>query len=131
MKIRNDFVSNSSSSSFIVINDTNKIYPDVQDYHTEYDPLMLPTDEYGGECCFGWEFEKYRSFWSKLNWCAILITQMEMYLNMSEEDKKWYVPFVIEPSIGVDRAFLAIMTEAYTEETLPNGETRIAYQCHV
>ena len=90
MKIRNDFVSNSSSSSFIVINDTNKIYPDVQDYHTEYDPLMLPTDEYGGECCFGWEFEKYRSFWSKLNWCAILITQMEMYLNMSEEDKKWY-----------------------------------------
>lgn len=42
-----------------------------------------------------------------------------------EEDKKWYVPFVIEPSIGVDRAFLAIMTEAYTEETLPNGETRI------
>ena len=41
-----------------------------------------------------------------------------------EEDKKWYVPFVIEPSIGVDRAFLAVMTEAYTEEKLPNGETR-------
>ena len=42
-----------------------------------------------------------------------------------EEDKKWYVPFVIEPSIGVDRAFLAIMTEAYNEESLAGGETRI------
>lgn len=41
-----------------------------------------------------------------------------------ENDKKWYVPFVIEPSAGVDRAFLAVMTEAYTEEKLPNGETR-------
>ena len=41
-----------------------------------------------------------------------------------EEDKKWVVPFVVEPSAGVDRAFLAVMTEAYTEETLPNGETR-------
>lgn len=90
MKIRNDFVSNSSSSSFIVINYTNKIYPDIRDYHTEYDPLILPTGEHGGEYCFGHEFEEYRNFWSKLNWCAILITQMEMYINMSEDDKKWY-----------------------------------------
>ena len=41
-----------------------------------------------------------------------------------EEAKKWVVPFVVEPSAGVDRAFLAVMTEAYNEEKLPNGETR-------
>ena len=41
-----------------------------------------------------------------------------------DEEKKWIVPFVIEPSAGVDRAFLAVMTEAYTEEQLPSGETR-------
>ncbi len=41
-----------------------------------------------------------------------------------EEAKKWIVPFVVEPSAGVDRAFLAVMTEAYNEEKLPNGETR-------
>ena len=41
-----------------------------------------------------------------------------------EESKKWVVPFVVEPSAGVDRAFLAVMTEAYNEEKLPNGETR-------
>ncbi len=35
------------------------------------------------------------------------------------------VPFVIEPSAGVDRGVLAIITEAYTEEALENGSTRI------
>ena len=41
------------------------------------------------------------------------------------ENKKMEVPFVIEPSAGVDRGVLALMCEAYTEETLENGETRI------
>ena len=35
-----------------------------------------------------------------------------------------YVPYVIEPSLGVGRLFLAILTSAYEEEVLPNGETR-------
>ena len=30
--------------------------------------------------------------------------------------KKWHVPFVIEPSAGVDRGVLAVMNEAYTVE---------------
>ena len=41
-----------------------------------------------------------------------------------DESKKWFVPWVIEPSAGVERGVLAVMTEAYTEEQLPNGETR-------
>lgn len=41
------------------------------------------------------------------------------------ESKKWVVPYVIEPSAGVERAFLAILNEAYTEETLEDGSTRI------
>ena len=35
-----------------------------------------------------------------------------------------YVPYVIEPSAGVDRGVLAVLTEAYDEETLENGDTR-------
>ncbi len=35
------------------------------------------------------------------------------------------VPFVIEPSAGVDRGVLAVLCEAYEEETLENGETRV------
>ena len=42
-----------------------------------------------------------------------------------EENNNWIVPFVIEPSMGVDRAVLAILTEAYTEEDLGEGNSRI------
>ena len=42
-----------------------------------------------------------------------------------EENNQWIVPFVIEPSMGVDRAVLAILTEAYTEEDLGEGNSRI------
>lgn len=33
-----------------------------------------------------------------------------------------YTPYVIETSIGVDRMFLSIMSAAYCEEQLENGE---------
>ena len=41
-----------------------------------------------------------------------------------DETKKWFVPFVIEPSAGVERGVLAVLSEAYTEEVLPSGDTR-------
>ena len=41
------------------------------------------------------------------------------------DDKEAFVPYVIEPSAGVERGVLAILTEAYTEENLENGSTRI------
>ena len=42
-----------------------------------------------------------------------------------DETKKWEVPFVIEPSMGIDRGVLAVMTEAYEEEDLGGGNSRI------
>jgi len=36
-----------------------------------------------------------------------------------------YTPFVVETSIGLDRMFLAILTNAYTEEKLEDGSQRI------
>ena len=36
-----------------------------------------------------------------------------------------YTPYVIETSIGEDRMFLSIMSEAYCEEQLENGESRV------
>lgn len=35
-----------------------------------------------------------------------------------------YLPFVIEPSVGVERLLLAVLTDAYDEEQLPDGEVR-------
>jgi glycyl-tRNA synthetase len=40
-----------------------------------------------------------------------------------EETKEKFIPHVIEPSLGVDRTVLAILTSAYKEDEL-NGETR-------
>lgn len=41
-----------------------------------------------------------------------------------------YIPNVIEYSIGADRLTLAVMCEAYDEEKLENGETRIVMHFH-
>jgi glycyl-tRNA synthetase len=41
------------------------------------------------------------------------------------ETNKWLVPYVIEPSAGVDRGVLAVLNEAYREETLDDGKKRI------
>jgi len=35
-----------------------------------------------------------------------------------------FVPYCIEPSLGIDRLFLAVLTDAYDEEIV-NGETRV------
>ena len=41
-----------------------------------------------------------------------------------QEDRRWTVPYVIEPSAGVDRGVLALLNEAYAVETLVNGSKR-------
>jgi glycyl-tRNA synthetase len=41
-----------------------------------------------------------------------------------------FTPFVIEYSIGADRLMLAVLSEAYDEETLENGETRVVMHFH-
>lgn len=38
---------------------------------------------------------------------------------------KKYIPHVIEPTFGVDRTILAVLIDAYKEEELENGETRL------
>ena len=43
-----------------------------------------------------------------------------------------YIPYVIEPSLGVERLFLAIMTEAYDEEVVDSekNDTRVVLHLH-
>ncbi len=41
-----------------------------------------------------------------------------------------YIPYVIEYSIGADRLMLAVLSEAYEEETLENGEVRNVMHFH-
>ena len=41
------------------------------------------------------------------------------------EEKTSFIPYVIEPSAGVDRGVLAILNEAFTNEEIANGNSRI------
>ena len=41
-----------------------------------------------------------------------------------------YVPYVIETSIGVDRTVLAVLSAAYCQEKLENGEERVVMKFH-
>jgi glycyl-tRNA synthetase len=45
-------------------------------------------------------------------------------LAVQNENGDWYVPYVIEPSAGVERGFLAILNEAFVEEDLDGGKIR-------
>lgn len=49
------------------------------------------------------------------------------YLDATTNEK--YVPHVIEPSLGVDRLFLALLTSAYREEVV-EGEKRVVLGFH-
>jgi glycyl-tRNA synthetase len=46
------------------------------------------------------------------------------------ETNEKYVPYVIEPSLGVERLFLSLVTEAYDEEQLEDGTTRTVMHFH-
>ena len=41
-----------------------------------------------------------------------------------------YVPYVIEPSLGVERSVLAFLCNAYDEEELEGGDTRVVLRLH-
>ena len=50
------------------------------------------------------------------------------YLNPTTGEK--IIPYVIEPSLGADRAALAFLCEAYEEQALEGGDTRVVMHFH-
>ncbi|HEX2571783.1 MAG TPA: glycine--tRNA ligase [Polyangia bacterium] len=46
-----------------------------------------------------------------------------------DEEKRRYIPYVIEPSAGADRATLAFLCDAYDED-VANNETRVVLRLH-
>jgi len=47
-----------------------------------------------------------------------------------QEDNTRYIPYVIEPSLGVGRMVLAFLCDAYDEETLEGGDVRNVLHLH-
>ena len=50
------------------------------------------------------------------------------YLDPETNEK--YLPYVVEPSVGVERLFLVTLFNAYEKETLENGDTREVLHLH-
>lgn len=50
------------------------------------------------------------------------------YLDPETNEK--YLPYVIEPALGLDRVVLAFLTDAYTKETLEDGTERELLKIH-
>lgn len=46
------------------------------------------------------------------------------------EKNEKYVPYVVEPSVGVDRLLLAVYADAYVEEELEGGDSRNVLRFH-
>ncbi len=72
----------------------------------------------------------------ELNIQAKVYENNESNTKMSVRDDETgenYIPFVIEPSAGVERGVIAVLNEAYHEEELENGSTRtvLKFQPHL
>ncbi len=50
------------------------------------------------------------------------------YLDPVANEK--YVPYCVEPSLGADRVTLAFLVDAYDEQTLEDGDTRVVLHLH-
>lgn len=112
MKVRNGFVSNSSSSSFIVISDEDLEIPEF--YNQVKKNLVIPND-FGGNFQFGWEKIRYSHFNDKLNWAYLQAQyastagapgKKEIYLQMLEE--------VLKEVFGINEVKVNLLVEDYS-----------------
>ncbi len=54
--------------------------------------------------------------------------QSMSYLDPTDNSK--YIPYVVEPSLGVERLFLTVLSDGYTVEELENCDTREVLKIH-
>ncbi|MCQ2409623.1 MAG: glycine--tRNA ligase [Clostridia bacterium] len=63
---------------------------------------------------------------------------LKQHINTSGKDLSYqdpvtnakYIPYVIEPSLGADRVFLAFLCDAYEEQDLGDGDSRVVLHLH-
>ena len=82
---------------------------------------------------------KFPFGWGEL-WGVASRTDFDLRQHMehSKEDFRYhdpetnekYIPYCIEPSLGLDRMTLAFLTDAYNEEELDSGESRTVLRLH-
>ena len=81
---------------------------------------------------FPWGFDELWGIASRTDF------DLTQHQNHSKEDLTYldpetnerYIPYVIEPSVGVERLFLAFLSDAYEVEELEDGKTRELLKIH-
>ena len=90
MKFRASFVSNSSSSSFIVVNYNDKL--EIPEKYlitnTIYNTLSIPNDLDKPHYQFGWEYKMYDRFEDKLCWALLQAQYADGEIYIVETSKK-------------------------------------------
>jgi len=113
VKHRKGFVSNSSSSSFIVIADT-----DQKVHFTDHTGQTLELgDRHGGESEFGWAHEQYYDLYSKINFAYLQTKSMggeigDQWLAMLEE-------------VLLENSKASLIQWSWNTYTYSNGETSL------
>jgi glycyl-tRNA synthetase len=54
----------------------------------------------------------------------------ENFTYIDPETNERYIPYCVEPSVGVDRLVLTFLCAAYSEEELEGGDTRVVLRLH-
>lgn len=81
---------------------------------------------------FPWGFDELWGIASRTNY------DLSQHMNYSGESLEYldpltnekYIPYVVEPSVGVGRLFLATLLNSYEVETLESGDTREVLKIH-
>lgn len=112
MKIRSGFVSNSSSSSFIVMGGcpTDSELTHLRNV-VKNAGYRLVVDGNAGDCEFGWENTEYVGFYSKLNFAYL------QYLYVKDEHPEWLVMLedVLKSELGVVEIDWVLQIDKYKE----------------
>lgn len=84
------------------------------------------------EYLYPWGFDELWGIASRTNF-DLSEHQKESNVDLTYLDpdtNERYIPYVVEPSVGVERLILAFLTEGYHEEQLENGDVRQVLKLH-